>query len=129
MYAQANQPFPNRIQLVLGSFNGPLVQLGPLGQFNPQRDLQVYVDGVRQTVQSSTYDTVNNRYLLFMASAIHLQGVIQVIYHVPSPPFVSTSTTTSGWGDLWGVFWGGGIGTASQLGGFALIASYSTTGP
>jgi Bacterial Ig-like domain (group 3) len=92
LYAQTNQPYPNRIQLVLAPFVGPFVQDGPLGAFDPRRDLQVYVDGALTKVQSFSFDAVNNRYLLFMATTINLQGVIQVIYHVSSPSFVSQSS-------------------------------------
>lgn len=87
MFAQTNAPYPNRIQIVLNPFVGPFVQDGPLGAFDPRRDLRVYVDGVLQTIQSFSFDQVNNRYLLFMASQINLQGVIQIVHHVPDPPF------------------------------------------
>jgi len=87
MYAQTNQPYPNRIQLVLAPLVGPFVQDGPLGAFDPRRDLQVYVDGVLQVIQTFSFDPVNNRYLLFLATAFNLQGVIQVVHHCPSPPF------------------------------------------
>ena len=108
MYAQTNSPYPNRIQLVLAPFNGPFIQNGPLGAFDPRRDLQVYVDGSLQPVQTFSFDAGNNRYLLFMASAINLQGVIQIIHHVPSPPFESE--------------------TSQQLPGFAIIASFVQQG-
>lgn len=119
MYAQTNAPYPNRIELVLAPFVGPFVQPGPLGAFDPRRDLQVYVDGVLQIVQTFSFDQVNNRYLLYMATAINVQGVIQIIYHVPSPPFVGgfgvpssstllmVSSTLIGWGVSWGNSWGG----------------------
>jgi hypothetical protein len=96
MYAQTNLSYPNRIQLVLAPLQGPFAQDGPLGAFDPRRDLRVYVDGTLQTVQGFSFDAANNRYLLFTATAINLQGVIQVVHHVPSPPFVSgvLSTTT-----------------------------------
>lgn len=87
MYAQTNQPYPNRIQIVLTPLIGPFTQDGPLGQFDPRRDIEVWVDGVLTPVQTFTFDTQNNRYLLYMASAINLQGVIQVVHHVPDPPF------------------------------------------
>lgn len=94
MYVQTNQPYSNRIQIVLAPFIGPFGQNGPLGDFDPRRDLQVYVDGVLQVVQSFSYDAVNNRYLLFMQNSINLQGVIQIVYHVPSPSFQGGSEST-----------------------------------
>lgn len=87
MYVQTNQPYSNRIQIVLTPFIGPFVQDGPLGDFDPRRDLQVYVDGVLQVIQSFSYDAINNRYLLFMQNSINLQGVVQIVYHVASPSF------------------------------------------
>jgi hypothetical protein len=91
MYAQTNGPYPNRIQLVLSPFVGPFVQDGPLGTFDPRRDLEVYVDGVLVSVQTFSFDPVNNRYLLYTAQAINLQGNIQIVHHVPSPPFQFTT--------------------------------------
>ena len=87
MQAETNAPYPNRIQLLLAPFAGPFVQDGPLGAFDPRRDLEVYVDGVRQVVQTFAFDAANNRYLLYLQNAINLQGTIQIVHHVPSPPF------------------------------------------
>jgi hypothetical protein len=90
MYAQTNAPFPNRIQIVLDPYVGPFVQDGPLGSFDPRRDLEVWIDGVLTPVQTFAFDANNNRYLLYMATEINLQGVIQVVHHMPSPPFQYT---------------------------------------
>jgi hypothetical protein len=87
MQVQTNQPYTNRVQLLLTPFFGPFVQPGPLGDFDPRRDVEVYVDGVRQVVQTFSYDPVNNRYLLYMQNEINLQGTIQLVYHTVSPPF------------------------------------------
>ena len=87
--AQTNGPYPNRIQLPLGNWIGPFVQPAPgtLGDFDPRRDLEVYVDGILVPVQTFSYDSINNRYLLFLEKTIDLQGVVQVIHHMPDPPF------------------------------------------
>jgi hypothetical protein len=87
MFVETNLPYPNRIQIVLAPFIGPFAQDGPLGAFDPRRDLEVYVDGVLQVVQSFSYDAVNNRYLLFMQNSINTQGVVQIVFHVASPSF------------------------------------------
>lgn len=87
--AQTNLPYPNRIAINLGSYVGPFQQNGPLGAFNPIRDLQVYVDGALIPVQTWAFDSINNRYLLYMNQAFNLQGVIQIVHHVPDPPFFS----------------------------------------
>jgi hypothetical protein len=92
MQAIANAPYPNRLQLVCNPYIGPFEQEGPLGLFDPARDLSIYVDGVLQTVQTSYFDSVNNRYLIFMTQAFNLQGFIQVIHHVPNPPFAFTTS-------------------------------------
>jgi hypothetical protein len=34
--------------------------------------------------------------LLFMDRAINLQGVIQVVHHMPSPPFIATGGNGGG---------------------------------
>lgn len=89
MQVITNSPYPNRIQILCTPYIGPFVQAGPLGLFNPIRDLDIYADGVRQTVQTYSFDAVNNRYLLYMSQTFNLQGVIQVVHHMPSPPFVA----------------------------------------
>jgi hypothetical protein len=87
MQAITNLPYPNRIQLLCTPFQGPFVQDGPLGVFDPRRDLVVWVDGVLTPILTFSYDANNNRYLLYMASPINLQGLIQVVHHMPDPPF------------------------------------------
>jgi hypothetical protein len=97
--AEVNTPFPNRIQLQLNDFIGPL-ESTRLGLFNPGRDLEIYVDGDPLTVQAFTYDAANNRYLIYAPNTFDLQGTIQVTYHLPNPIFVSTG--------------GGGLGTLTE---------------
>jgi hypothetical protein len=89
MQVITNQPYPDRIQIVLDPLIGPFVQDGPLGEFDPRRDLQVYVDGVLIPVKSFAFDATNNRYLLYMVQTINLTGVIQIVHHLPSPPFTA----------------------------------------
>jgi hypothetical protein len=109
-----NQPFPNRIQWILENYTGPFVQDGPLGIFDPRRDLEVYVDGVLTPVSTFIFDAVNNRYLLFTSQNINLQGVIQVAHHMPNPPFYESSQSSPptsppvlyGFGDYFGVEFG-----------------------
>lgn len=90
MRFETNAPYPNRIQWILEEYQGPLLQDGVLGNFNPTRDLEVYVDGVLTTVRTFIFDPANNRYLLYTDNPINLQGVIQIIHHMPSPPFVTS---------------------------------------
>jgi hypothetical protein len=96
MNVVANGPYPNRLQLVLQyPYVGPLTQDGPLGLFDPARDLQFYCDGALLTVQTSYFDSINNRYLVFMTQAFNLQGFVQVVHHVPNPPFMSLAAFTN----------------------------------
>jgi len=92
--AITNGPFTNRIQLIVDPFFGPFIQPGsPPVDFDPRVDLDVYVDGVLIPVQTFNYDALNNRYLLYMERAFDLSGFIQIISHVPNPPFMSGSGT------------------------------------
>jgi hypothetical protein len=109
MQAITNSEFPNRIQLLCAPFTGPFTQLGPLGAFNPVRDLQVYVDGTYTPIQSSAFDAANNRYLLYTANAIDYQGIVQVIYHMPNPPFLASGGVDPAYG-------GGPFGTGIVYG-------------
>ena len=84
-----NSPYPNRIQILCTPYIGPFVQAGPLGLFNPARDLDIYVDGVQQIVQTFSFDQNNNRYLIYLSGSFNLQGVVQVVHHMPSPPFTA----------------------------------------
>jgi hypothetical protein len=94
MRVEVNGPYPNRVQLILEQFIGPFVQNGPLGPFDPRRDVEVYVDGVLIPVRNFTFDSANNRYLMYMDREINLQGVIQVVHHMPNPPFGYTTNPT-----------------------------------
>ncbi len=123
---QTNEPYSNRVTLHCSPLTGPFVQASPgtLGNFNPARDLEVYVDGTRVPVQTWSFDTTNNRYLMFMENQINLQGVIQVVHHMPKPPFFEN---LSGWGRTWGENWGY-LTSLSGLPGFAILATYSAQG-
>lgn len=95
---ETNAPYPNRIQVVLENVGDylvvtPLTQMGPLGAFDPRRDLEIYANGSLVPIRSFLYDNTNNRYLLYTGTNIDLQGVIQVIHHTPNPPFNLTLVT------------------------------------
>ncbi len=85
---ETNAPYPDRIQWILNDYLGPFIQDGPLGVFDPRRDLEVYVDGQLIPVRTFAFDTANNRYLLYMDIPFNLQGVIQIVHHMPNPPFI-----------------------------------------
>ena len=86
--AVVNRPMPSRIQLLLGNgISGPLFNV-VLGMFDPRRDVTVYNGGKPVTISSFTWDPVRNRYLLFMNQEMDLDQPIQIIHHIPNPPFV-----------------------------------------
>jgi hypothetical protein len=89
--AEVNQPYSNRIQLLLEDWVGPLVQpTSPPAPFDPTDPgvLEVYINGVPATVSTFSFDSVNNRYLLFLAEAFDPStAVVQAIHHMPSPPY------------------------------------------
>jgi hypothetical protein len=70
---------------------GPLVQSGPLGDFDPRRDIEIYVDGDLVPVRTAFYNSAQDSYLLLMDRTINVQGVIQAIYHITDPPFKTTA--------------------------------------
>lgn len=85
-----NAAFTNRLALYCNPQTGPYVSPA-LGAFNPQRDMQFYVDGDLLNIVTVSFDAVNNRYLMFSYGTFNLQGVIQGTYHLPSPPFVEST--------------------------------------
>lgn len=78
---------PNRVQLELGGLSGPFAQDGPLGAFDPRRDLLLSIDGVVTPVVTASFDAPNNRYLMFTDKPFSPLSTIQVVHHMPSPPF------------------------------------------
>jgi hypothetical protein len=108
-----NGSFPNRIVLNCAPLTGPFFIPGgsPPVAFDPRRDLACYADGLPLQVISFNFDSVNNRYLIFTSVQFDLQGVVQVQHHMPSPPFVDSSSPPG-----------------TTLGGFSLIATYVPSG-
>ena len=86
--AETNGPFSNRVVLNCAPLHGPFAS-ALLGQFDPRRDLQIYVDGDLLNIVSFSFDQANNRYLMFADRSFNLQGIVQVIHHMPNPPFVT----------------------------------------
>lgn len=108
--AVANSRYPNRIELKLGTILGPLASNGgspPLGFFDPRRDIQLYVDGIRIPIINFSFDVPQNRYLLYTYQLFNVLGTVQIIHHMPEPPFVDTSSPPL------------------VVPGFALVASFS----
>jgi hypothetical protein len=87
-----NPAYPNRIQLRLGFFLGPLATADGTA-FNPGRDLEVFVDGTALPIQNFTFDAAANRYLLFAPNTIPSTSLVQVTHHMPLSPFKATDGT------------------------------------
>jgi len=95
--AAINAPYPNRITLECAPLVGPFVSEA-LGQFDCTRDVRVYLNGDPITITSFSFDANNNRYLMY-TQAPFLSGieavdellVVQVVHHMPSPPFQTAS--------------------------------------
>ena len=88
--AMVNTPHPDRIQLLLGSLHGPLFS-DTLGAFDPRRDVAVYLNGRKVVPKAFTFDSPNNRYLLFLSEVIVFDPppIVQLLHHMPSSPFIS----------------------------------------
>ena len=107
--AWTNGPFINRVALYGLPLLVPYSQPS-LGGFDPRRDLQIYVNGQLMTVTNFTVDVTNDRYLIYTSKTFDLQGIIQVVHLLPSPPFLDSSISPQ------------------TVKSFALIANYSSVG-
>lgn len=86
MQVITNRAYKNRIQWQLGDVYGPFYNQ-VLGYMDPRVHLTVYVDGSPLVIDSAAFDAMNNRYLLYSKIEFNLEGVIQVVHHMPDPPF------------------------------------------
>ena len=64
-----------------------------LGDMDPSRDLTIYAGGKRVQVINWAWDSVGNRYLIFLSEDI-TGDFLQVIHHLPDPPFMVMSNPT-----------------------------------
>ena len=103
MQVIVNAADSNRVLLLLGGLPGPLVSTA-LGAFNPGRDLELYIDGTANGVLSSTFDSLNNRYLIFISRAFDADAsIVQLIHHMPLPPFTAGASVVPGFALIAGV--------------------------
>jgi hypothetical protein len=86
--ALVREPTPNRIELYPDG-KGPL--LAGTRTFDPTKDLKAYVDGTPLNITSFIWDSPRNRYVMFTDKSFNTQGYIQVIHHMPNPPFQTLS--------------------------------------
>jgi WD40 repeat protein len=87
--ALVRDPYPNRIELYPDG-RGPISSPG-FREFDPTIDIQIYVDGHPIRIQSFIWDYSNNRYIMFVDSPFNTRALIQVIHHMPNPPFQTLS--------------------------------------
>ena len=83
--AVVNRPSPFRLQLILEDLTGPLRNSS--GPFDPRKHIAIYNGGRQIGVDSYSWDPNRNRYLVFLQEALDFDIPIQVIHHVPTPPF------------------------------------------
>jgi len=82
-------PYPDRLEVLIQGLNGPLIS-DTLGLFNPMRDLTIYAGGHKVSITGFAWDPDNSRYILYLIEDIsQWASRIQVIHHVPNPPFHS----------------------------------------
>jgi hypothetical protein len=66
-----------------------------LGPFNPIRDVQVYVGGAPVQIVSAHWDAPGNKYVIYVDEDMTAnKDLIQIIHHVPEPPFFLASNPT-----------------------------------
>jgi hypothetical protein len=63
--------------------------------FNPTTDVEVWVDGLQIQVKSFLYDADTTTYQLYLGISLTADNVVQVIHHMPNPPFTSGTTLYS----------------------------------
>jgi hypothetical protein len=86
--------FPNRIELRLGIYQGPLSIPSTEAGFTPASDLRIFVDGILMPVQSAVFDSGVNRYLMYTTQPIATTSLVQVTHHMPNPPFKTANSVT-----------------------------------
>ena len=95
---------------VQGPFNRFDLSSGGMVNFNPMVDLELYVDGLPETISSYSYDKATNTYLLYMRRSVTSDNIVQLIHHMPSPPYLpavaTTITVTYGFGVGFGTSFG-----------------------
>jgi hypothetical protein len=89
---QTNALYPNRLEMYVNDFQGPLVS-DTLGSFDPRRDLDIYNAGTLVTPRAFTFDEPNNRYLIYFKDALSYDALVQAIHHIPSSPFHGINAT------------------------------------
>ena len=82
--------FGNMVNLV-SSVGGPFSRTVGMTvvNFNPAKDIQVWVDGNQTQVKSFSFNSATSTYQLYLGVSLTSANVVQVIHHMPNPPFMS----------------------------------------
>jgi hypothetical protein len=94
MQAFLVEAFPNRIELQCEDLTGPFIS-GGTGDFDPARDLEIYIDGIKRDVQGSTFSRALNAYLIHLFRPINFNSVVQLVHHMPAEPFAAVGVQLS----------------------------------
>jgi hypothetical protein len=87
----------NLVNLV-SSISGPFSRTvnGTAVAFNPITDLEIWLNGTLISVESSGFSASTNTYMIYLSVFPDSGDLLQIIHHMPSPPFTSGSTTVYG---------------------------------
>ena len=83
-------PHPTRVELLITGGRGPL-HSPAIGDFDPRRDVTLYLNGGPTPIQSFIWDAPRNRYVCYLEKPFDTRGLIQMIHHMPDPPFETIS--------------------------------------
>lgn len=79
---------PRALDLTLAPFTGPLTAIE---DFDPRKDLSLFVDGVQVRIQDFLFVSGSNLYRMFLSDPLSLGSLVQVIHHAPSQPFADVN--------------------------------------
>jgi len=95
--SQISSEFLGSMVTLVSSVGGPFSRTvdAVTVNFNPTTDVEVWVDGLQIQVKSFLYDADTTTYQLYLGISLTADNVVQVIHHMPNPPFTSGTTLYS----------------------------------
>jgi len=89
--SQVSTEFLGNVVNLISSIGGPFSRTvdALTVNFNPMTDVEVWVDGIQIQVKSFLYDAATTTYQLYLGISLTTDNVVQVIHHMPNPPFTS----------------------------------------
>jgi hypothetical protein len=87
--SQVSTEFLGNVVNLISSIGGPFSRTvdALTVNFNPMTDVEVWVDGIQIQVKSFLYDAATTTYQLYLGISLTTDNVVQVIHHMPNPPF------------------------------------------